>query len=199
MVLEPFWDRLWANALLLRKPQYFRTYTYEGRRPTATRGVWELRDRSISVRTGDAGERPINGRYQLLRRGPRFVEAAPGAGWHAPERLGPAQWMWAAGAAAIRVGNPHAYPLIGSMRGRFRAVAPQRVAVRVRGGGVWSGPVGLDEGPFATAAFALPPGETVIEIVPESGPARAPGDTRDLSVAAYDLEIVVEGGPEAGP
>jgi hypothetical protein len=199
MVLEPFWARLWANALLLRKPQYFRTYTYETRRPTALRGEWNLRDRSIAVRTGDADERAVNGRYYLLRHGPRFVEAAPGTGWFPTERLGPTQWAWTSGVATLRVANPHPYPLNGSLRGRLRSIAPRDLALHAGGEPVWSGPVGAEEAPFATPAFPLPPGETTIAFVPSGPPAAPPGDGRALSVAVYDLEIVIDGGPGPAP
>src|SRR5260370_4885521 len=44
MVVEDYWSRLWANAFLLRKAQYFAIHTYEGRLNTALRGEWNLSD-----------------------------------------------------------------------------------------------------------------------------------------------------------
>lgn len=67
MNVEPFWARLWANAFLLRKAQYFPLYTYEGRRPGPLRADWDLRDRLITVLTGDDDSRILTDALYLLR------------------------------------------------------------------------------------------------------------------------------------
>lgn len=36
------WSRLWLNALLLKKAQYFETHTYEARLNTEMKGEWDL-------------------------------------------------------------------------------------------------------------------------------------------------------------
>nr|MBP8257934.1 hypothetical protein [Opitutaceae bacterium] len=42
MMITDFWSRLWANAFLLHRAQYFPTHTYEGRFNTALKGDWDL-------------------------------------------------------------------------------------------------------------------------------------------------------------
>jgi hypothetical protein len=52
------WSRLWANVFLLRKPQYFQTETYEGRRRTPLRGEWDLNGGLVQL---DVGDPPVGG------------------------------------------------------------------------------------------------------------------------------------------
>jgi hypothetical protein len=48
------WERLWANAFLLKKPQYFQTTSYEARWATPLKGEWDLRNGLVRVRVPEA-------------------------------------------------------------------------------------------------------------------------------------------------
>jgi hypothetical protein len=56
MLANDGWSRLWANAFLLRKPQYFAVHSYEGRLNTELKGEWDLLSGVISIRLPDDGD-----------------------------------------------------------------------------------------------------------------------------------------------
>jgi len=195
MVLQPFWARLWANGFLLRKPQYFATYTYEMRRPTALRGDWDLRDRSIEVNTGPGDFRPLNGRFYLIRRAsPRFIDVALAENWHDPERDHNTHWSWSKGIGVIEFSNPGTETHRVDLRFDLNSFAERDVLLRHAGGGavLWSGRVGQDRIAVSVASLELPPGVTRLELLSPQPPAGPASDTRALVVALYDLKVNVE-------
>ena len=198
LVLDPFWARLWANGLLLRKPQYFDQYTYETRRPTALKGEWDLRDRSLIVRTGGAADfRPVNRDFYLVRRAsPAFVDLRFAEGWYPPERDENGHWCWSRGPATLRLVNPHDRPCRVTVRFRARSIGPRDLVIRPRGGApLWSGRIGEAPSPIAILDALVPPGETRWELVTPQPPVAPPGDSRLLGLAVYDLDVEGEEGP----
>lgn len=114
VLLPDMWSRLWANAFLLKKPQYFLTDTYEGRWHTALKGEWDLAGGIIAVKPAEGGRKEITERMALVEtKAPDFVRVNFGDGWHPEEsdaKTG-TRWVWTKGEATLRVENPHAWPL----------------------------------------------------------------------------------------
>jgi hypothetical protein len=192
LVLEPFWARLWANGLMLGKPQFFAAYTYETRRPTALKGEWDLRDRSLTLRAGGGRDfRPLNERFYLVRRAsPRFVDAGFAEGWYPPERDRGINWCWSRGSAALRLVNPHPQALKVSLRCQVRSIGSRDLEIRPRDGApLWSGRIGDALTAVAIDRALLPPGESRWEFRTPQPAVAPPGDSRTLAVAVYDLEF----------
>ena len=108
MLVPDMWSRLWANAFLLRKAQYFLTHTYEGRRNTPLRGEWDLEGGLIAIET--AGRCASRSLSPLCARGhatsrvcPRGIcgRLAP-AGEYDPKTGEGWRWSKGAGHAAAR-------------------------------------------------------------------------------------------------
>lgn len=200
--IEDFWTRLWANAFLLRRPQYFPTHTYEGRLNTPLRGGWELNDQLAGVTSPSATDtQRFGSHFHLLRRAsPYYLRVEFGAGWHPRETLPRAdrQWRWSQGDAEVRVFNPHATARSVTLRLRARSLGERDVEV-------WSGPDRLGRiavhpelGEGTVTDVTLAPGWTVLQVrllqPPTPGSAQ---DGRTLGIALYGLELVeapVDGG-----
>lgn len=194
MRVEDFWSRLWSNALLLRKPQYFATHTYESRLNTPLRGGWDLRDGILRIVPPGADRyRPINDRFYLTAARPG-VEIRFGDGWHPGERLGPTHWRWSAGEARLVIANESAETVWGVLELTLRAAEPRTVALRVGTVEIGAWPVGLAVATVSTGAVALPPGTTELVIGSPSPPTGIAGDARPLGVALY--RALVRLGPD---
>lgn len=198
LLVENFWERLWAHAHLLRKRQYFPSHTYEARRNTPLRGQWDLEAGLVRVRPPDPAHRiEINSRYALvLAEGPYALRARLADGWHAEERLVHAglSWNWTGGDAAVEVTNPSARPL--------RCVVRCEAA---SGGGARDWSLSLDEGGAVVrhvgrertaldfGEVKLPPGTHRLwfrsEAVPAAKAGGTAGDARKLGVQAYRIEL----------
>ena len=192
MVVEDYWSRLWANAFLLRKAQYFAIHTYEGRLNTALKGEWNLSDSVLHLaplRMEDF--RRINERYHLVRAAaPGLLQANFADGWYAGERSGSSRWRWSGGRGRILVVNPTGAPVRAELRLRVRALAPRELTLRLEqhviGGQLLAG--SLQEVVFEN--FRLQPGGTVLSLASEAtaaGPGA--GDARTLAFALYDFEL----------
>ncbi len=188
--LQEYWPRLWANYWLLRKPQYFRLPTYEGRRMTPLRGDWDLRDCLLEVRPGDGAIHLNNGYYLLRRAGPEFLDPQFGQGWYTPESYRERFWNWSAGAGQITVLNPHPYPLAGALSFSMRALVPRHVRVSLNGKPLWEGAVDVDVSSNRVPAISLPTGTNVLEFdSPEPPQPPSGGEERSLSFALCGLQI----------
>jgi hypothetical protein len=191
------WPRLWANALLLRKEQYFSVPTYEGRKPTQLKGEWNLRDPLVRVRPRRAADEiPLAGSFALVRAAaPVWLTAALGAGWHPLEREGRDQWQWAADAGRIEVNNPGADPVRVDLRLRAKGFKAGRVILKLDGRMVAERPLDAAPGDIEVTGLELPAGASVLTC--ETGaPAVSPGggDDRRLSLALFDLVISAAAG-----
>jgi hypothetical protein len=190
--IEKFWSRLWANALLLRKPQYFPTHTYEGRRNTALKGEWDLTDsllRSLPLREIDYVE--VNAQFLAVRVGaPGHVGLAFGEGWHAQEGLGLNRWRWSAGAAGILVTNPSPQPLTVDLQLRVRSLERGRLHVELGDARLGVRPLNGSIQRLDLHGVVLPPGNSVLTLQPDVPAGRAgEGDPRLLAVALYELSV----------
>ena len=191
MRIDDFWARLWANALLLRKAQYFPTHTYEARLNTTLRGEWDLRQGQIQptpLRTEDLIR--VNDFFRVTRAGaPGVIEGSFHTGWHAAEGRGLALWRWAAGDAQVLLDNPSSAPVAVELVARVRAASPRTLGLRVEQHE--AAPVALTAGE-QIAVFRdvlLQPGRTVATFHTNAPPVTPPGDGRALTFALYGLEI----------
>lgn len=191
MTVEDFWSRLWANAFLLRKPQYFAIHTYEGRLNTPLKGEWDLRDSLL--RTAPLAEDDlirVNELFHAVRvAASGRLQAGFDRGWHPEEKGGGGRWRWSDGAGRILVTNPSSRPLQARLSVRVRALAPGSLELRLEqhSAGVRTLDGLLQELVFEHLLFQ--PGNTVVTL---AGPAGAPpggGDDRHLSFALHDFEL----------
>jgi hypothetical protein len=193
MRIPDMWSRLWANAFLLRKRQYFPTHTYEGRLNTGLQGDWDLEGDLPAVYLGPEGRRQVSPRVAIVdTRHPEFVRVELGEGWH-PEEFIPGQgvrWRWTSGDATLLVDNPHDYPLgINSTIDGWSAI-PRSVAL-VRHGGEPrpAAQIGTSRGMVPLRALGLPPGLSTIVLRLDPPAAPVPGDPRPLGIAVFRLNI----------
>ncbi|MBL9201324.1 MAG: hypothetical protein JNL39_12505 [Opitutaceae bacterium] len=186
------WSRLWANAFLLRKEQFFLTHTYEGRRNTPLRGEWDLEAGVIALQAAGEARRQITPRFALLdTRAPAFVRVMPDAGWHAPEQDRGEHWQWTAGVGTLLVDNPqpHALTLACTLDGW----SPVERGVTLQHDGAEARPfvaIGKQRAKIALPPVTVPPGRSTLVLRSEAPPATIPGDPRKLGVAVFRLSVV---------
>ncbi len=193
LMIPDMWSRLWANAFLLRKAQYFETHTYEARRNTALRGDWDLEGGLVKIVLPRDARKQLTARFALVdTRHPAFVRATLAEGWH-PEEFDPGsgeRWAWTQGEARLRFDNPHDYPLsITCTLDGWSAV--ERTVSLARAGG--------EERPMAVVREArskvrlpilgVPPGPSILVLQSPQPPTRTASDPRPLGVAAFNLSI----------
>lgn len=193
MVIGDFWSRLWANAFLLRKPQYFAIHTYEGRLNTALKGEWDLRDdllRTAPLAEGDLIR--VNDRFDTVRHGARGRTQANFAdGWHAAESSGADRWRWSEGAGRILVTNPADRPVEARLTLNVHGFTPGPLELRLE---QHSAGVRALDGSRQTLIFEhllFQPGNTVITLAGNPGVVPGDGDARPLSFALHDFELRV--------
>ena len=188
------WPRLWANAFLLRKEQFFLTDTYEARWRTPLRGEWDLEGGLVAVRLPGGARRQITPRFALVdTRQNGFVRAQPGDGWHAEEfdpRNGE-RWRWTKGEARIEVENPNAEALL--MVLTLDGWSPvERTVLLTRMGDVAEPrtvTVGLRRGKTMFGALVVPPGRSTFLLRSNPLPSPVPGDARSLGISVFRLEL----------
>ncbi|MFT3870987.1 MAG: hypothetical protein QM715_21240 [Nibricoccus sp.] len=168
MRLEEGWVRLWANALLLRKNQYFEIHSYEGRGATALKGEWDLLGDFFryDLPAGDSLH-PANG-YTLLRRSsPCYLEARLDYGWIETLRDDPRRaprTRWAADAIAkVMLKNPQPVPLRVSLAMQLRSLNKRDLAIRFGNERLDALNVYAEPQRWAKNNLVLSPGETVVE------------------------------------
>ncbi len=192
------WSRLWANAFLLRKPQYFLTHTYEGRLNTPLRGDWDLESGIIAVKPPGDARRQVSAHYALVdTRGPHYLRATLGDGWHDEEsdRKTGDRWQWTKGDATIRIENPHdrALTVVCTLDGWSMGVEREVVAV-VDHGDIPSTPsrIGTQRARVPLAAVTVPPGTSTLTLrSAQPALAAGPGDARVVGVCVFGLELEV--------
>lgn len=191
MHIDRFWSRLWANAMLLRKPQYFPVHTYEGRLNTALKGEWDLSDsllRSLPARESDFVN--INAQFHAVRvNAPGRLGLAFGEGWHAQEGMGLNRWRWSSGVARIRVVNPARRPVTVDLILRVRALDRSRLYLEL--GDTQLGGARALSGAIQSLEYrdvVLPPGASTFVLVKDRPAGRAAGaDQRLLGIALYEF------------
>jgi hypothetical protein len=215
------WSRLWANVFLLRKNQYFAEHTYEARRNTELRGDWDLLSGILTVRLPEDGDgvpdyvdlsrqRPGSGRsfawqpvvtgesgplpFILVNTRSRyFLRARIDAGWHGMENIPRAgtRWRWTTGDAAIRVMNPHDYPLRVAFRFNARSFTPRSLEIWQNGQRLRKAQIGPELKVVRVGDIEIPPGESVLELRSDQAATMVEGDPRPLGFAAYGIELRV--------
>ena len=191
MRIPEMWSRLWANGLLLRKPQYFLTDTYEARWHTPLRGEWDLQGGLVKVRLpGDATKEAGAGFWANDTRSAGFMRAEIGEGWNAEETLAATgeRWRWTKGEATLRVENPHAQPLRVVCVLDARSVAEREISVN----GSTTVRVGAGRAKVRLPMIKIPPGGSVIALKSPQATARIAGDGRELGVCVWGVELMVQ-------
>jgi len=203
MLVPDMWSRLWANAFLLRKPQYFLTHTYEGRKNTPLRGEWELNAGLIEIVVPDQRDyNVLSPNYSIVKIGdPYYVHASLADGWYDPERL-PHQmatlWHWTKGNATVQFQNPHDRSRRVVCRLIARSLVPRELQVWVRGKRMRTVKIGTKLSRVRVPEISIPPGESTIELRSNLPPTVAgPKDARLIDFAVYDFEIDVL--PDSAP
>lgn len=197
VLLPDMWSRLWANAFLLKKRQYFATHTYEGRLNTPLRGDWDLSGGIIRVQLAGAGMRSLTPHYDLLdTHAADFIRARFQSGWYAVERLPDGEeWRWMGAAGSIVIDNPHPYPV--SVRAIFdvRGLGARDIGIRLAGT-LYAGKFDVTEQreQIAVPVFDVPPGESRLELYSVQPADEPPGDTRRLSLCVFG--VTLRPGPE---
>lgn len=198
MRVPDMWSRLWANAFLLRKPQYFLTHTYEGRLNTELRGEWDLVGGMIAVKPPGDALRQIAPHYALVdTRSPQYLRASAGEGWHNEERVPrtDVRWQWTQGDATVRIENPHSYSL--AIECTLDGWAPNGSDWTLSLAGSTAAPavrIGAERTKTHFPRLTVPPGVSTIVLHSLHTPASdAPGDARTLGVCVFGLELAVSG------
>jgi hypothetical protein len=192
LLVDDFWARLWANALLLRVPQHFATHSYEGRLDGPLSGEWDLSDslvRSVPLRPEDAIV--VNARFHLERAGAagvirgRFRE-----GWFEEERAGDWRWRWMGRTGTVQLQNSSGQTIRAKLAVRAYAIAPRELEVTTNDALVARLPLGTRTATFDCGVLILPPGDTMLQLrTPEPAITAGEGDARALSVALESLEL----------
>jgi len=186
------WPRLWANAFLLRKEQYFAEPTYEGRRPTRLGGEWNLVDSLVRVEPVSSDDyRVISERFALVRAAaPVWLHADLSGTWHPPEHAGPIRWQWAAEQGRIALRNPGTEPVQVELLIKARGLSAGRLWVRLNDETLAKLPLETREHELEPVSLWIPFGESTLTLETEA-PAISPGghDRRRLSFALYGLTL----------
>ncbi len=196
IMVPDFWARLWVNAFMLRKEQYFPTHSYEGRLDTALKGEWDFNGGMLQVKMPGPDCKVVNGRFSLLRTdSPYFIRARLGDGWYGTERLRGRQtvlWNWSKGEAAIELENPHDRPLKVTLRFMARSLIKRDVQVWMGGRHLRTMQVGTELQPMGTLPIYVPPGKVTLWLRSSLPPTRASElDERLLGFAAYSIVVDV--------
>ncbi|MCX6954028.1 MAG: hypothetical protein NTV51_17910 [Verrucomicrobia bacterium] len=195
VLLPDMWSRLWANAFLLKKPQYFLTDTYEGRWHTALKGEWDLQGGLVAVTLPEGASVQVSPHHQLTRRAnENWVKAEFGAGWNGEEFLPGTteRWRWSKRAGEIVVENAHAQSRKVALRVEARGLKAGEVVVKAGGAVVGRAAVTEARGVLRIEGLTAGPGRTIFSL--ESGDGRNLAvDSRELGVCVWRVEIVVSG------
>jgi hypothetical protein len=204
VLLPDMWSRLWANAFLLKKPQYFLTDTYEGRWHTALKGEWDLEGGMIAVKPSEGARKPVGkGKALVDTRGVDFARVTVGDGWYEEESEAKSgtRWRWTKGEATLRIENPHAWPLrvVCTLDGWSLGAREVTLAVagekREAGGPAGEGRsrhLGGQRGQTVFPEIVVPPGGATVALTSaQPWPGAVGGETRTLGLCVFGLEFAV--------
>jgi len=204
LLVPDMWSRLWANEFLLRKPQYFLTHTYEGRRNTPLRGDWDLEGGLIAVKPPGEARRQITAHYALVdTRSPQFVRATLNGSWYDEERdpKNGERWRWSRPGADILLENPQHSPVRLRITLDGWSLGGPRYLSLVLAGAAPSVPtpgtlVGTERRKTSLPEIIVPPGRSIL-MFSAPQPPREPsvggidGDPRSLEFCVFGLELEV--------
>jgi hypothetical protein len=187
------WSRLWANAFLLRKEQFFLTDTYEGRWHTPLRGEWDLEGSLVALNLPGDGRRQITPRFALVKTGhPAFLRVDLGEGWH-PEEYNPRtgeRWQWTKRDATLRLQNPHDYPLTLECAIDGWSAEPRPVALVAADGKMGTPVVVQKERTISRfPPVTIPPGTSTLTLRSTTPATVVPGDPRPLGLSVFRFQV----------
>lgn len=195
LLIPDMWSRLWANAFLLRKQQYFPTHTYEGRLNTPLRGEWDLEGGLVRTELPGDARRQVTPRFALVdTRHPLFVRVTADEtdGWY-PEEHAPGsqeRWQWTKVGATLRLENPHTQTqtIVCQIDGWSPA---ERTVALVRVGGETSLPVSIrrERSTIRLPGLKIPPGVSQFFLESKQPAFVTPGDPRPLGVAVFRFTV----------
>jgi len=192
MLIDDYWSRLWANAFLLRKPQYFLIHTYEGRLNTTLKGEWNLSDSLLHPV-------PLHAEDFVRYAPPYFLVRASALGglslafagdWYPEEKLGSIRWRWSNGRGRIRITNPSNKPVRIRLQLDIRSFQPDILTLRLGEKVIATKPLDGTNETVEVEDITLPPGPSILALDGEGVPPGA-GDARRLAFALYGLETRV--------
>jgi hypothetical protein len=196
LLVPDMWSRLWANALLLKKPQYFETHTYEGRLNTPLRGAWDLNGGLIALLLPDGGSERFGLHFSVANTAhPYFLRVRLGEGWYEMERLprSPTRWNWTQGDATLRVENPQGRPLRVVAHLNARCEEPRELQLWLNGQLMRSVQLSDNLKVVRVPEITVPPGASVLELrLGLARPRHTPVEGRPLGLALYGLELEVK-------
>jgi len=194
--LRSMWERLWANAFLLRRPQYFETHTYEGRLNTPLRGEWDLTGRMIAVELPEGDSVTVDPHYSLQRVDSRyFIRAVRGSGWFPSERIPRTSiiWHWTGDDAHVVLTNPHSFPITAGVRIDVTSLVPRQLELWKQGTKIGSARTSPQRTTVKLPAITIPPGVSEFSLRPDRPAARpGPGDDRLLSFSIFGVRLDVQ-------
>jgi hypothetical protein len=189
------WSRLWVNALLLRKAQFFETHTYEARLNTELKGTWDLTGGLIAVQLPAGGSERIGPHYGLVdTRSRYFIRARLGDGWYDEERIARegTRWNWTKGDATLRLENRQTRALRVRVRGVGRSEETRDLQFWLNGQRVAAVAIGTELKPIEGPVLELPPGVSVVELRSGTPPTGSgTGAARPLGFVFYGIELEV--------
>lgn len=189
------WSRLWANALLLRTPQYFQTHTYEGRLNTPLRGAWDLVGGFVRINLPDGASRPLSQHYTLLdTQSPYLARINLTDGWFEPEQspASAARWIWTKGASSfLRIDNPQKNSLQLRWSFELRSLVQRHLEVWLNGKNQGTVSVGLEATRVAGPIVNVGPGTSVVELRSAEPVTGSAADSRPLGFCVYGIAVDV--------
>lgn len=194
MLVPDGWSRLWANALLLRTPQYFQTHTYEGRLNTPLRGDWDLTGGFIDIRLPHGGSRKVSEHYVLVNpRSPYAIRVRFGEGWNEPEQVpgSPRRWVWTKQSAVLRIDNLHDTPRRARLRFNLRGLEDCELELWLNGARQATLPVGVREKRLEGPEVTIGPGESKLELRLHGAVHSLANDSRSLGFCIYRIAFDV--------
>jgi hypothetical protein len=196
LLVPDMWSRLWANAFLLRRPQYFETHTYEARRDTPLRGAWDLQGGVVGAGSPEQGRRELSPRFALVPAG--SLRAVAATGWF-PVEQGPAggrPWQWIGPEAEVEVRNAGAAAVPVTFTLQARGWGARTLTLRPADGSAPGPalPLGETETALVWRGLVAPPGVSRW-VFASAEPARPAGgeDPRALAVQVFRLTVNAAG------
>lgn len=199
LLIPDMWSRLWANAFLLRKEQYFETHTYEGRRNTPLRGDWDLEGGIVSMLVPGSARRPITPRFALVEaRAAGHLRVSTAEGWHVIEYVpGEAErWQWTGREAILVIDNPAGGARLIQCAIDARSLGERDLSMASEGGEAATPAVRIGEArtQLRFGPLQVPAGRSRW-VLRSAQPARraGPEDPRLIAVCVYNLAVAAGG------
>jgi hypothetical protein len=190
LLVEDYWSRLWANAFLLKRPQYFVTHSYEGRMNTALKGEWNLSDsllRSVPLQADDFLQ--FNVRFFLVRaNAPGLLQINYADGWYGEERSGPKRWRWCNGRGRLVLHNPTGRSVRTHLRLLVQSFLTRDLMVQIGDQQPLNQHLDGSSQVVEFESFSLPPGSTTVTLTSDAVSAGI-SDDRKLAFALYGFEL----------